>query len=109
MSKSELEETLAGQMRMAQFPDPEREWRFHPVRRWRFDFAYPHLTAGPLAIEVEGGTWSRGRHNRGAGFKADCEKYNEATIRGWRVIRVTGGMIDSGQAIDQIGRALAVW
>lgn len=31
--------------------------------------------------------FSRGRHNRPAGFIADCEKYNAAAIAGWKVLR----------------------
>lgn len=101
---SDLEETLAFQLRAAgiQF---EREYRFHPARRWRFDFAVPNES---LAIEVEGGVWSGGRHTRGKGFTEDCRKYNEAAILQWRVIRVTTEMIDSGEALDMIRRALLV-
>ncbi|MCB5206098.1 hypothetical protein [Methylovorus mays] len=52
---------------------------FHPTREWRFDFARPDIK---LAIEVEGGTLSGGRHTRGAGYEADCYKYNEAARLG---------------------------
>lgn len=57
-----------------------REYRFHPVRRWRFDFAWP---AEKLAVEIEG----RGRHQTFVGFRNDCEKYNAALQLGWRVLR----------------------
>lgn len=63
---------------------------------WRFDFALPEAL---IAIEVEGGVHTGGRHTRGKGFIQDCEKYNAATILGWRVIRVTGEHIKSGQAL----------
>jgi very-short-patch-repair endonuclease len=66
------------------------EHRFHPTRRWRFDFAH---VAAKVAIEVEGGQWTNGRHNRGDGYQGDCEKYNEAQIYGWVVFRLTGAQI----------------
>ncbi|MGH2544547.1 MAG: hypothetical protein ACRDIB_17280, partial [Ardenticatenaceae bacterium] len=70
---SALETALQLQFEAMSLPAAEREYRFCPGRRWRFDFAWP----GPnVACEVEGGIWTAGRHNRGAGFAADCEKYN---------------------------------
>lgn len=64
----------------------ESEVKFHPLRRWRFDFADKERK---IAIEIEGGIFSRGRHVRGKGFIADMEKYNTATSMGWRVYRFT--------------------
>ncbi len=58
----------------------QREFRFHAERKWRFDFALP---AALLAIEIEG----RGRHQTVVGTRNDCEKYNSATIIGWRILR----------------------
>lgn len=66
--------------------DTVEELKFHPKRRWRFDFAIPSKM---IAVEVEGGAWIGGRHTRGAGFVKDLEKYNEALRLGWKVIRVT--------------------
>ena len=66
-------------------PALEKEFRFHPVRKWRADFA--HLPSRTL-IEIEGGIYVNGRHNRGAGFAADLEKYLEAALAGWRVVRL---------------------
>lgn len=66
------------------------EFRFHPKKRWRFDFALPEHK---IAIEVEGGTWSNGRHTRGAGYRKDCEKYNAANVLGWHVLRYTTDML----------------
>jgi very-short-patch-repair endonuclease len=63
-----------------------KEYRFNPDRHWRFDYANPILK---IAIEVEGGVWISGRHSRGKGMIADMEKYNWATINGWRVLRYT--------------------
>jgi hypothetical protein len=42
-----------------------------------------------IALEVEGGVWTRGRHTRGKGFLGDMEKYNAAALGGWCVLRVT--------------------
>jgi hypothetical protein len=82
---------------------PAREYVFARPRRWRFDFAWPERF---VAVEVEGGTGIYGRHNRPAGFERDCEKYAEAAIRGWCVIRATGRMVKDGRAIDLTRRAL---
>ena len=102
---SELEETLYHQMKLVGLPEPEREYRFAPPRRFRADFAYPERK---LLIEVEGGVWTRGRHTRGAGYTSDAEKYNLATVKGWRVLRFTGDMIKSGMAVSTIEQMLKV-
>ncbi len=84
-------------------PKPVREYQFHPTRKWRLDFAFPdHM----LALEVEGGVFSGGRHVRPQGFTEDCEKYNEAILLGWRVLRVTGAQVESGIAAEWLQRAL---
>ena len=66
-------------------PKPVAEFRFEPERRWRFDFAWPE---SKIALEVEGGVWSGGRHTSGKGFAADMVKYNRAVCLGWGVLRV---------------------
>ena len=103
MGKSGLEQELDCQIGFDSVPLPEYEHRFHPTRKWRFDFAWPEYQ---VACEVEGGTWIGGRHNRGLGFQKDCTKYNEAAILGWLVLRVTGQHIESGKALVWIRRAL---
>jgi len=100
---SHLVETLLFQMQAAKLPDPVLEHRFHPTRRWRFDIAYPDKM---VAIEVEGGTWTGGRHIRGSGFGKDCVKYNAATLMDWKVLRFTGDMIKSGSALNIIESAI---
>lgn len=82
---------------------PVEEYPFHPSRRWRFDFAWPEEK---LALEVEGGSWTSGRHNRGAGYETDCEKYSAAAILGWRIIRATTGQVKKGLAIEWVTAAL---
>ena len=99
MGVSKAEESLALQIRAVRLPEPVREHRFHTTRKWRFDFAYP---AQKLAIEVEGGVWSGGRHTRGSGFTKDCEKYNAALMNGWRVYRCTPDMIKKGIVVADL-------
>ena len=70
---------------------------------WRFDFAIPDKK---IAIECEGGTWTNGRHTRGAGFENDCNKYNNAALLGWKVYRFTGSQIRSGEFMPFLDRAL---
>lgn len=103
MKESELERTLRQQLRLLHVPTPQQEFVFAPPRRWRFDFAWPKLK---LAVEVEGGEWTRGRHFRSAGFKADAEKYFAADLRGWRVLRFTGSQVRSWQAARTISSLL---
>lgn len=83
---SRLETRFALYWRTFGGPLLEREYRFHPERKWRADFA--QIESRTL-IEIEGGLWIRGRHNRPQGFAADAEKYLEAALAGWRVLRLT--------------------
>lgn len=82
---------------------PEPEFRFHPERRWRFDFAWP---AQMVALEVEGGIWTQGRHIRAGGFVADMEKYNAAASLGWRLFRCTPKTLYNSQTLEMIEAAL---
>jgi len=72
-------------------PEPEQQYKFCKTRKFRADFCWPFAK---LLVEIEGGEWMRkGRHTSGKGYTQDCEKYNLATIEGWRVLRFSGGMI----------------
>lgn len=82
------------------------QWRFHPTRRWRFDFAIGEhhgtwkmleIENRKLAIEVEGGQWTGG-HKRGDAADSDCEKFNTATLMGWKVLRFTTNQVNQGLA-----------
>jgi hypothetical protein len=101
---SDLEHQLVAQLAYLGISQPVLEYRFHPVRRWRFDLAWPDLR---VACEVEGATWANGRHTRGSGFEADAIKYNTAAIDGWLVIRVTGNMVKDGRAHQAVRDAIA--
>ena len=101
--KSKLEESMALQILEAELPKPEREMRFHPIRRWRFDFYWPIFQ---VALECEGAVFAGGRHTRGSGFTGDCEKYNEAVCMGISVLRVTSQHIKDGSALKWLKVAL---
>lgn len=98
-----LVDTLINQMSWVGLPEPTREFTFAKPRRWRFDLAYPDLK---IAIEVEGGIFINGAHTRGKGYEDDLEKYNKATLLGWKLIRVSAGMIKSGDALQTIEKIL---
>ena len=101
---SHLEETLAFQLRALNIPHV-REFRAVPGRRFRFDFL---IDGTDLLIEVEGGTFvaGGGRHNRGAGFRDDCVKASLAAVHGWRLMRVHGDHVESGEAVKWIQQAM---
>ncbi len=119
---SAIEEQLAYQLKVSRI-GCVREYRFGAIaaggggrglhsrlalkelKDWRFDFAIPDKM---IAMEVEGGVFSKkkSRHTTGTGFTADCVKYNNAAILGWTVLRVTGDMIKTGQALQMIERAI---
>ena len=86
-------------------PRPEREWKFEVKRRWRFDYAWPQQM---IALEVEGGVWTGGRHTRGAGFLKDVEKYNRAAVLGWRLLRVTPDKLVSFGTFEMLREILGL-
>lgn len=106
-------EVLLEQMRLAKLPEPMREYRFHAERQWRFDFCWKNH-GYLIACEIEGGIWMQTETGRSKGhahperFESDCEKYNEAALYGWLVLRVTPEMVRDGRALDWIERALLV-
>lgn len=79
------------------------EYKFHPVRKWRFDFAIVYLK---IAIEIEGSVWNNGRHTRGSGFIKDTYKYNTATSLGWSVLRFSSTEIYNIKTIDLIKQTI---
>jgi hypothetical protein len=91
------------QCQYAKLPAPVAEFRFHPTRRWRLDWAWPDRK---LALEVEGGVFIRGRHSRGAGMVKDMEKYNALAAMGWLLLRVTPKQMRNGEALSLAERTL---
>ena len=98
MAKATAVDALKWQVEQALGITLDAEYRFHPTRKWRFDLACPDRM---VAVEIEGIVWRGevGRHQRAKGYQSDCEKYNEALILGWRVLRVTPDQVNKGQAL----------
>jgi very-short-patch-repair endonuclease len=81
-------------------PPLECEVKWHPKRKWRFDYCHP---GSRVAVELEGGIWlPKSRHFHGSGAVKDMEKYLAATVAGWLVIRLTGLLITPDNIEDII-------
>ena len=96
-------DALAWQLKAAGHTGWQREVHLIPGRKFRTDLA--HLQAR-IAVEVDGGTWVAGRHNRGAGVSSDCEKACLIAIAGYRGMRVTTEQVKNGMALKWIEQAL---
>ena len=78
---------------------PKLEYTFHPTRKWRFDFAW---VKQKLAVEIHGGIFIRGGHNRGMQMTKDYEKQREAVRLGWRVLPFGTWDCNDMQAVVQL-------
>ena len=95
------------QLRVARMSDGMvREWTPFRDRAFRFDFAWPNAGPCPVALEVNGGIWSRGAHGSPTGILRDIEKQNLCTLRGIRLLRAAPEHIKSGVALDWLKEAL---
>jgi hypothetical protein len=108
--RSELEAEFALQIKMFKPDVPQNyveEFEFAEDidRKWRFDFAWPELM---VAVECEGLSKGKSRHLTIKGFIDDCEKYAEATARGWLVLRVTRDQIRDLSAMRWLQRAIGI-
>lgn len=79
------------------------EWKFKSDRRWRFDFAFENK----VALEVQGGLFTNGRHSRGAALLKEHEKLNAAACAGWRVLYVIPDNLCTTETITMIKSAIA--
>ena len=92
-------------LQLIPFDDYNKEYIFHPTRKWRFDYAWLDLK---VALEVHGGVFTNGRHTRGKGFTEDKVKMNEAQLLGWIVIEATTAQVKNGQMLKWVNDAIAV-
>jgi len=115
--KPDYEAILAASLKAVKIGGWTTQYKFCKTRMWTADFCWENEK---LRVEVEGGlrinvkkkdgtnVITPGRHTSEAGFTRDCIKYNEAAILGWRLLRVTGKQVNSGQALIWIERALGL-
>lgn len=98
------ERRLLWAMERAGLPALDMQVRLIPGRKFRYDFVFP----APLnvAIEVQGGQYVRGAHNRPQGYARDAQKAALAQIQGYMVLYVTPDQIASGEALTTICAAL---
>ena len=76
---------------------PLREYKFHPRRDWRFDFAWPEKK---LAVEIQGLTRAGGAHQRIDQIGRDYAKLNAAQMLGWCVLQFSQADVKAGRALD---------
>ena len=81
-----LEERAVNILEHHKIFDFVREYQFHPSRKWRLDIAFPDKKLG---IELEGVFGLAVLTIRGVHYASDCEKYNQPTLLGWKVLRYT--------------------
>ena len=113
---------------------PSPEFKFHPTRQWRFDRAWEYHR---VAVEIEGGVYGkpircqdcgtlvRGTKKDGSfgkeitvasghrGFErfiSDKEKYNEAAMLGWAILRFVREDIlgQPFETVEKIRQALSL-
>lgn len=89
----------------AKLPVPTPEYRFNPDRRWRFDYAW---IAHCVALEVQGGIWTMGRHTRGAALLKEWEKLNAAAVLGWRILYCQPSDLLSTEMVETVRKAISV-
>ena len=106
---------MLAQVRGAKLPEPVLQHRLYPravlpgrkrLTPFRFDLAWEDRR---LAVEIQGGSRLRGPrnyHGSGDGLLRDCEKLNEATLQGWRVLKFVGEQVEDGRALDVLREAL---
>lgn len=90
-------------------PEPLVEHQFAKDigRKWRFDFAFIIPTSGvKAALEVQGGLFVRGGHNRGAYMLKEHEKRNEAACRGWLMLYCQPSELCTMDTVNLLKRAL---
>lgn len=103
VSKTQRYSLFLAMCRTLGLPQPLIEFKFHPTRKFRADFAF---LDHKLMVEVDGGLFVSGRHSRGASREKDMERDAEALKIGWRVLRVSPRHVYDGRAAQWVADIL---
>jgi Protein of unknown function (DUF559) len=90
----------------AGLPTPIPEYLFAaPERRYRADFAFVDAR---VMVEIDGGVWRKGggAHSHPLNIIRDMERTNEATVRGWRLLRFMPEKLTKSETMETIRRAI---
>ena len=99
------EEAFGFWCRALRLPSPQRNYRFHPKRRFEIDYAWPEYRIG---IEIQGGIFipAGGAHSRPMNIIRDMTKHNLLLDAGWRVWHYTPKEAIDGIAVQHIDKVL---
>lgn len=88
------------------FPDGRTDKHGRPkLRQWKFDFAWPEYR---VAVEIQGGMFVAGRHNRGGALAVESEKMRAACKQNWLVLPITTKEITKARLPDMVAEVLYV-
>lgn len=68
-------------------------------RQFRCDFYCPNLK---LIVEINGGSWKHGRHNRAKGYSDDLRKSNIAQLNNFTYLQYTYDQLRDGLLIEDL-------
>jgi very-short-patch-repair endonuclease len=70
-------------------------------KRYRADFAHPQAR---VAIEIQGGTWNRGRHVQATGYARDARKFNLCQLSEWQVFLLVTETATDAAVLQEIAQ-----
>ena len=88
---------------------PQRQFKFDPERKWRFDFAWPYVK---VAVEIDGGVFQAQAtgHRSIDGIVSSMEKSNAAAMQGWCLLRYHANDLDQrpAQVVAMVQSAILI-
>lgn len=70
-------------------------------KRYRADFAHPEAQ---VTIEIQGGTWNRGRHVQATGYARDARKFNLCQLSEWQVFLLVTETATDAAVLQEIAQ-----